>query len=180
MYRIGTRVVLSPLGEPDAPYTLELRTDVEGQRELVGFPYPVTLDTEREWIRTLYPPGPRHNVYLAIREKESSTFLGYLSARNIDAIHRHADFGIILLERYRGKGYAKEAMVLFLDYLFADLHLHRVQLHVLASNERAAALYAELGFVREGLLRDHAWIDGEYRPMIVMSILSEEFRRPNA
>ena len=70
-----------------------------------------------------------------------------------------------------------EAVRLLLDFAFRDLNLHRVYLHVFDTNAAAIRIYEKVGFVREGVLRQAAHIDGRYVDVMVMSILREEYAR---
>lgn len=54
--------------------------------------------------------------------------------------------------------------------------LHRVDLRVLAYNERAIAAYRKCGFSQEGVERESAWIDGKWFDDVMMSILEDEYR----
>jgi RimJ/RimL family protein N-acetyltransferase len=49
--------------------------------------------------------------------------------------------------------------------------IHRLELTVIAANERAIRAYARAGFVREGTKRDSLMIDGSYVDEIYMSKL---------
>lgn len=49
--------------------------------------------------------------------------------------------------------------------------IHRLELTVIAANERAIRLYAHAGFAREGTKRDSLMIDGSYVDEIYMSKL---------
>jgi RimJ/RimL family protein N-acetyltransferase len=68
-------------------------------------------------------------------------------------------------------------MQLALTYGFDDLRLHRIDLRVLAFNERAIRCYRKCGFVVEGRLRDAALVDGERHDDLIMGLLASEFRR---
>jgi RimJ/RimL family protein N-acetyltransferase len=46
-----------------------------------------------------------------------------------------------------------------------------LELEVRTDNARAIALYDKIGFVREGILRDSFFIDGEYFDAIAMAII---------
>ncbi len=76
----------------------------------------------------------------------------------------------------QGMGLGKRAMKLVLDHAFSTLSLHRIWLHTLPSNERAAKLYASLGFKQEGsereaiLNREHVFTD-----QLRWSLLSHEW-----
>ena len=61
-----------------------------------------------------------------------------------------------------------------MDFAYHDLNLHRVELTVFAGNEAAIRTYLGAGFVKEGILRQAAHIDGHYVDLIVMGILRDE------
>jgi RimJ/RimL family protein N-acetyltransferase len=52
-----------------------------------------------------------------------------------------------------------------------------VWLEVHASNERAIRAYSSCGFVEEGRMREHIWLDGRYLDNGLMGILRDEWRR---
>jgi RimJ/RimL family protein N-acetyltransferase len=78
--------------------------------------------------------------------------------------------------RFWSAGYGGEAMRLLLRYAFDDLGLHRVDLLVIEYNARAIRAYEKVGFVREGVLRESALVDGVRYGDILMSILAQEYR----
>ena len=63
------------------------------------------------------------------------------------------------------------------DYAFRLRNLRRVWLEVHASNERAIRAYSSCGFVEEGRMREHIWLDGRYLDNVLMGILRDEWRR---
>ena len=65
---------------------------------------------------------------------------------------------------------------LLLRYGFDTMHLHRIDLKVLAYNRRAIRCYEKCGFLQEGVLRESAYIDGTFHDDIIMGILSKEFK----
>ncbi len=50
-------------------------------------------------------------------------------------------------------------------------------LEVHASNERAIRAYRSCGFVEEGRMREHIWLDGRYLDNVLMGVLRDEWRR---
>ena len=80
----------------------------------------------------------------------------------------------------RGQGLGRAAISLALDHAFGPLGLHRVALHVLATNTRAIRCYEGAGFRHEGRLREAARIGGGYQDDLVMAILATDPRpRPS-
>ena len=74
------------------------------------------------------------------------------------------------------RGTGTIATRLLLQQAFEQMSLHRVDLRVLAFNERAIAAYRKCGFRPEGVERESAWIDGKWYNDIMMSILEHEYR----
>ncbi|MGG3806012.1 GNAT family N-acetyltransferase [Metabacillus fastidiosus] len=74
-----------------------------------------------------------------------------------------------------GKGLGTEITQLVLHYAFEELNLHRVDLRVLEYNKRAIKCYEKCGFVKEGVEREGALIEGKYETDVFMSILDREY-----
>ncbi|GGL52084.1 GNAT family N-acetyltransferase [Wenxinia marina] len=73
-----------------------------------------------------------------------------------------------------GRGIGQQAIRLTLDHAFGPMDLHRVDLRVLAFNERAIRCYLACGFVHEGTEREAALIDGTWHDDLIMGILRAE------
>ena len=76
-----------------------------------------------------------------------------------------------------GQGYGTDALQAAVDACFDAWNLHRIWLRSEASNERAHRLYARCGFVREAVMRQAAYVDGEYEDVVVFGLLRGELRR---
>jgi len=80
-------------------------------------------------------------------------------------------------ESLYSKGLGTSVTKAILDYAFSELKLHRVELVVLEYNKRGIQCYKKCGFKQEGVLRDTAFIDGEFHNDIILSILKSEYDR---
>ncbi len=110
-------------------------------------------------------------MIFGIRLLEGGSLIGTCQLHAIDPIHRTAELQIRIAPSHHGQGYGTEAVGLLLDHAFKDLNLHRVQLHVFATNARAIRVYEKAGFAREGVLLEAAYIDGKYVDVVVMGVL---------
>lgn len=97
-----------------------------------------------------------------------------LTVNEIDKRARYA-IGIFDISKLN-MGYGAEATGLVLAFAFNVLRLHRVDLRVLDYNKRAIACYEKCGFVKEGVEREDALIEGKWESDIMMSILEQEYR----
>jgi len=169
----GMLITLGPLTDADSPSLWQWIND----RDLVlcNAPYrPVHETAHREWFaRTL---KRQDLVIFGIRTKHENRLIGVCQLHSIHPVHRSAELQIRIGDgAWRGKGCGREAVTLLLATGFRDLNLRRIYLHVLASNTRAVRLYEHVGFVREGVLREAAHINGDFEDLLVMAILKRDY-----
>ena len=79
-----------------------------------------------------------------------------------------------------GRGIGTLAIRLLLRHAFETMRLHRVDLRVLAFNGRAIRCYEKCGFVREGVERESAWVDGAWADDVLMAVLEHLTHRNQA
>jgi RimJ/RimL family protein N-acetyltransferase len=85
--------------------------------------------------------------------------------------YRHAGvLGIGLVPGFRERGLGARLALASIDAARRN-GIERIELEVLASNERAIALYRQLGFVDEGVKRGARKLDGRYEDKLFMALL---------
>ncbi len=170
----GMLVNLRAREESDAPAFHRWFNDREMTRFIgEGFPA-VSMGRQREIVQTMKDDATRRLYSIMLKD---DTLIGNCELRNIHAVARSAEIGIVIGEKdYWGKGYGGEAMELLLRVGFDGLNLHRIWLTVAAFNERGIRSYSRVGFREEGRFRDARFIDGRYADTIQMSILDHEWR----
>jgi RimJ/RimL family protein N-acetyltransferase len=120
-------------------------------------------------------------VMLAVRLRGDPKLIGYVAIQNISAVHRSADIGIrIGEEKYRGRGYGKQALRIALDYCWDHLNLERVGLVVFRHNARAINAYQAVGFKKEGLLKRLLYVDGRWVDVVLMAAFRRSRSRQRA
>ena len=139
--------------------------------------------TSRERIEERFERRLRENsswfIEFAIYERASMQVIGSAELRNIDKMHRTAEYGITIGEKSCwGKGYGTEATILMLDYAFTVLGLHNVLLSVFGYNERAVRAYTRAGFRVMGRQREAVRMGDQIYDMIFMDCLATEFHSP--
>ena len=102
--------------------------------------------------------------------------IGRVDLASINLAHRQATLGYFLGAKDAwGKGYAKAAVLIALDYAFSVENLDRVFAHVFDFNTRSMGLLKRLGFTAEGILRQHELHNGARHDIHVFGLLKPEF-----
>jgi RimJ/RimL family protein N-acetyltransferase len=137
-------------------------------------PEPVSLERlHKDFEREISDP-PKNKIEFAI--EADGAFVGRCGLYDIDTTARHAELGIGIGDKdYRGRGYGREAVGLLLLYAFRLRNLRRVWLEVHAANERGIRAYRSCGFVEEGRMREHVYLDGRYVDNVIMGAMREEW-----
>lgn len=110
-------------------------------------------------------------------ETNEQVLVGWVFLKDIDYAHGRASIGILLSSEARGQGYGQIAMEQMIDLGFKQLRLNKIYLTTRGLNEQAIALYKKIGFVTEGILRNHAYVEGKYVDTYFMGILASEWNR---
>ncbi|KAK4703041.1 hypothetical protein P7C70_g3178, partial [Phenoliferia sp. Uapishka_3] len=90
--------------------------------------------------------------------------------------HRNVSFGIVLRPEFTGKGYGTEAMTWLLEQAFKRFNIHRVGGGTWGFNAPARAMYAKLGFIEEGVLKEKWWMEGEWQDEICLGMLAPAWK----
>ena len=131
---------------------------------------PVTIEEARFELDYRFGPGP----HWVIADAADDRFLGVVRLAPLDAVHRSARFAIGILDPARlGQGLGTETARLVVEFGFDVLDLLRIDLKVLADNERAIRSYEKVGFELEGRLRRTHHRDGEWIDDLIMAIVAE-------
>lgn len=169
----GEKVTLRAIARDDLPRLWVFENDPEFFLAGGGDPFgPVSLEGLRKGFDDEVSEPPLRKTEFAI--EADGEFIGRCGLYGIDPTVRHAELGIGIGDKgYWGLGYGREAVGLLLDYAFRVRNLRRVWLEVHAENERAIRAYRSCGFVEEGRMREHVWLDGRYVDNVIMGVLRE-------
>lgn len=147
----------------DLPFILRLEQKF---REL-GF---VGGDPEATHQRQLSDPDC---MYLVVETEDGPS--GYVILRGLQSVNRCVELKRIVIAE-PGRGLGRSVLEEILKKAFCELSAHRLWLDVFEDNARARHLYRSLGFVEEGVLRECIQRGREYRSLVLMSILEDEYR----
>ena len=168
----GERVVLRPVTPHDYPSLYEWHMDAATWAQMTARPLrPSTYEAFTEFYDKLV----RDESVVELAVDVDGQLVGRASLYGFDELSRHAELGISFGPEHRGKGYGQDAIRVLLYYAFNHRNLRRVWLETVETNEVALRAYAAAGFVEEGRLREHAWVEGTFLDVVRMAVLRDEW-----
>jgi ribosomal-protein-serine acetyltransferase len=116
--------------------------------------------------------GPQCGIWL------EGALAGGVGCHPIDWQNRSCSVGYWVASCHQGRGIMTRCVSALLDYLFTELHLHRVVIQCGTGNRKSCAIPQRLGFRRDGVLREAEWVGFRWVDLMVWSMLDSEWRKP--
>ncbi|GHI10461.1 acetyltransferase [Streptomyces cellostaticus] len=172
----GKRVRLRGIEPDDWTAFMRLAEDEERLGDLLKPPR--SAESFRAWAQEQASAKSDDDCFrLAIEAVDTGELVGAAGSHHADPRAGWFEYGVTIGADHRRKGYAAEAVVLLLRFMFAERRYHKCEARIFAHNEASVALHRRLGFVEEGRLRDRVFVAGRHRDLVVMGILADEFAR---
>lgn len=170
----GDKVILRPMRREYLEKYFEYQNDVELQL-LGSAESPMPMEYERlEAMFEAHLARPRSEISWFAIEIQGGKFIGQCLLHNFDYSARNCELGLTIGDRdYLGRGYGRDVVKLLVKYAFRLRNMEKVWLTTNGSNERAQRAFASAGFVEEGRLKRHIWLDGRYDDLVYMGILRD-------
>ncbi|WP_432196619.1 GNAT family N-acetyltransferase [Streptomyces sp. bgisy027] len=161
--------------EPD-DWTAFMRFAVDEERTGDLLNPPRSAESFRVWAKEQAAAKSNEDCFgLAIEAVDTGEIVGAVGSHQADPRAGWFEYGITIGADHRRKGYAAEAVVMLLRFMFAERRYHKCQARIFAHNEASLTLHRRLGFVEEGRLRDHVFLAGQHHDLIMMGVLADEF-----
>jgi RimJ/RimL family protein N-acetyltransferase len=176
---IGDKVQLRA-HEPEDADPLPLYADTADERSgWMVMPPRSRVATKKQFEeRAEKRPGPETlEFHLAIARREDDLMVGDINVHHVDQMNGTFSYGIALLPEHKGQGYAAEAVLLVLRFMFDERRFQKCEAQVWDYNNASLSLHRKLGFVEEGRLRRHLFLAGQYRDEVLFGMTDDEFRR---
>lgn len=158
----------------DTNYIYEWMNDAEVVHSLLIGRNLNSKEKIQEFVKNSW--SDRTNMHFAI-VTDADDYVGTVSLKNINYIDRNAEYAIAIRKEYWGKNFAKIATDEILKFGFDKLNLHKIYLNVISKNTRANKFYIKYGFIKEGNLKEHLFLNGEYVDLNLYSYLMEAYRK---
>lgn len=155
--------------------------------------YAVYSDPEvvRYWSHTAWPHRDEASIYLEAIEngfqagnlfqwgialRGDDRVIGTVTLYAIDHTQGRAEVGFALARDHWGRRYAQEALTVLFDHAFDALALRRIEADVDPRNLPSLRTLENLGFRREGYLRQRWQVAGEVQDSVLMGLLAGDWQ----
>ncbi|WP_413754268.1 GNAT family N-acetyltransferase [Streptomyces sp. R-74717] len=170
----GERVRLRGFEPDDWIAFMHLATDEEQLTDLLHPPR--SAEDFRAWAKEQDAAKPDGDYFrLAIEAAGTGEIVGTVGSHHADPRAGCFEYGVTIGAEHRREGYAVEAVVLLLRFMFAEMRYHKCEARIFAHNEAPLALQRRLGLVEEGRRRDRVFLSGRHHDLVIMGMLADEF-----
>lgn len=169
-------VTLRAIEEKDFDLLFYLINAPEIESSIVGWNFPVSHLAQKQWMERFQ--NSMESIKFMIELQNSKT-IGMVMLENLDWKNRTAEIACKMkaLLKDRIKGDMEDALKGMLKYAFCELGLNCIYGMILEENYLSRNLCKRAGFVEEGTLRERTYKGGEFKNLISISILKEDFLR---
>lgn len=177
-YWQGKLVRLRAMEPADAEHFYLINQELDVDRNLEMVWPPSSMAHQRSWVDEASKKGFGENMEFKfmIEELDSGALVGSIDTHHCNPRQGTFEYGIALMEEFRGKGYGSEAILLVLRYYFLELRFRKAEPGVFAFNGASMRLHEKLGFVHEGARRQHGYSHGEFHDLHLFGMTVDEFR----
>lgn len=136
-----------------------------------------TVEAQRDKLRqSLQQFRNGREFNFGIYERDTNALVGHISLYNVKRLPFSSGFvGYSIDEEATGKGYATEAVHLLVRYAIHQVGLHRVEAYVSPHNIASIRVLEKALFVREGLLRELIFINGNWEDHYMYALLANDY-----
>jgi len=133
----------------------------------------ITLDEATKYCEALMNSNDNH--FFAILTNSEKRHIGNVRLGPVKEDGRRCQFSMMIGNTdYHGLGIGTEVVSLGAAYCFDTLNVHKVFLDVITENLPAIRIYEKNGFITEGLLKDHVFLNGRYHDLKLMGLINPD------
>jgi len=171
----GSRVRLREPRTDDADALFAIFADTEVTRYWSHAPWQSRAEAEARLAEIAKAFAERDKLNWVIVDTDD-VVIGTTTLFQFMPRHRRAEIGYALHSAHWGRGLAREAVTLALNWAFDTLGLHRVDASIDPDNQASRGLLLKLGFVREGCLRESYFNGDVVTDSELFGLLAKEWR----
>lgn len=175
---LGERIYLRAYEEEDVPLKVNWMNDPVVIK-MLNSPFPISKIGTKKWLHKLQDDSSRMEFMVCM--KDNDEVIGYTGFRDIDRKNKNAEsYTGIGNTDYWGRGLGKEIKITALNYIFSIHDMNKIYTQVRAGHDKNLGLNESIGFVKEGVLRQHISYRGEFKDVVVQGVLKDEFYKRNS
>ncbi|MGI5354023.1 GNAT family N-acetyltransferase [Streptomyces sp. CA-252508] len=172
----GERVRLRGIEPEDWQAFMEFDAHTGHQRSVDVLHPPRSAERYHAWAAEQSVAAPGGDDFrLAVEALDTGDVVGSLATDGADPRSGRFRYGIGIVGEHQRRGYASDAVVLLLRFMFGERRYHKCEAGIHAFNDASLALHRRLGFVEEGRLRDHEFFAGRHHDLVLMGMTAPEF-----
>lgn len=174
-YWQSDKIRLRSLEPEDAEFFYSWNLKTETQKNLSHIWFPTSRQNIKDWIEKEIKRDPEDHQHFFVIETLDRKPIGTINANTLNRDDGTFRYGIGIINAERKKGYASEAISVFLNYYFNELRYNKVNAGIFSFNESSIILHEKMGFTKEGCLRQNKFTDGKYWDVIIFGMTKKEF-----
>jgi RimJ/RimL family protein N-acetyltransferase len=172
----GKLVGLVAIEREDLEQLMEWRNKIEFRKFFREY-RELNMAQQEKWFEEIALKDSS-SLMFSIKRNSDNQLLGCCGLVYIDWVHRHADFSLYIgwNDTYiDNEGFAKDACEILLKYAFHELGLNKVWTEIYTFDAKKQALFKELEFHQDGLLRKNYFYEGKWWDSRILSLLKEDY-----
>ncbi len=172
---ITERLLIRPIQINDKNDLFEYRSDAQTNQYQGWIPQSIE-DAEAFINKTSKEINiPETWFQLVIINQGSNEIIGDIGIHFVDSDNKQVELGCTLSKANHGKGYATEALKAVINYLFKELHKHKIITSIDPENVNSIKLVERIGFRKEAHFKESLYLNGRWVDDLVYAILSKEW-----
>jgi len=98
--------------------------------------------------------------------------IGLIDLFDFNPQHKRAGIGILILEKFQQKGFANEALQLFIKYAFSTLQLHQIYANITSDNKQSTKLFTKNNFIKVGVKKDWIFSNNKFKDEVLYQLIN--------
>ena len=170
------RLIIRNLQKDDLEYFYAYRKESEVARYqgFNPFTYQEAIDFIEPQINNQFGNQKDWQQYGIVLKKEQ-VLIGDCALKLFDPIHKSVEMGCTISPGYQSRGYAKEALLCLMKFLFEDFNVHRVIAITDVENHASIRLLESIGLRKEAHFIQNLWFKGRWSSEYHYGLLRNEW-----
>lgn len=170
------RLLLRPIQMEDADSIFQYRSNAEVNR-YQGW-IPKTIDDVYLFIANKVSPEinqPGTWFQFVIIKKNDNELIGDIGVHFLASDAFQVELGYTLSQKFQGNGYATEALISVINFLFEELDKHQIIASIDSRNHPSIRLIERLGFRKKGHVTENNILNNEWVDDLVYALQMDEW-----